>query len=478
MAYISVKSKTSDSAKLCLLSLDTNWTSGTRTVAWYLGFPNSSRPTETSFYRFKQGADIENKASSGGDAEFGDLEPDTRYYVYCQVYHGSSMLADFEGEFRTDSASVTQPWSLDCYAQTDVDEYGTSIYGEFSSYSVAQYPIQFSGNGEIWINFGGDTNTVVYISTSDDIDYETGEPLSYEAVSYNGSISQFWVSDAETYYIYVRSDTGTESGSFWIDISPPWVTALGGSTKYIDKQGTSYTKGVSQLTIYRNPLVFLESGTVKISLSEDSFVNCWIGTSTDYGAGAPLEYDVFIDSFDSTPVEYNVTKGVKYYIWFTSAYSGYYTEATLNISYAEGTVTISKWSWNASNGSASATETIAAHSAIVNKSATTNFSHLVWEDMVDKVWEIIKAKTNWWDENYASLSDTKYLPQNSDGKYELTAVAFNSLRNNIELIGNRSDVLGRKTGIGVVYAKDTDFPVKAGYFTTLTDYINDCIDNL
>lgn len=472
MAYISVESTTSDSAKLCLLSLDQNWTNGTRTVGWYLGFPNSSRPTVTKFYRFAPGDDIEDKAPSGGDVEFGGLEPNTRYYVYCQVYHGSSMIADFEGEFRTDSASSTQQWSMVFQAQTDVDDYGASLYGEFSNYSVVQYPVTFPNNGYIDIDFGGDTNTVVYISTEYDIDYETGEPLSYEAVSYSGNIHQHYVTDTETYYIYVRGDTGTESGSFWVDITPPWGWAMGKIN--VPESGLSQTIYVSKLTLYRYTLAFAKSGTVKISLTEDSYANCWVGTSPDFGVGTPSDYDIFIDYFDGTPQQYSVTQGGVYYIWLSSAYGGGDTQATFNISYDEEVVTINKWSWSASNGSAPEDVTIASYNALKKGTDTTNFSHLVWNDMVDKVYEIIQATTKWWDENYASYYNTKMHSE----PYELTAVMFNSLRNNIELIGNRSDVLGYKTGIGAVYAKDTDFPVRAEYFTALANYINDCIDNL
>lgn len=371
MAYISVKSKTSDSVSLCLLSLDTDWTSGTRTVAWYLGFPNSSIPTETSFYKFAPGDDIADKASSGGDVEFGDLEPNTRYYVYCQVYHGSSMLADFEGVFRTDSAPVTQQWAIYPGDRTiEVGDWGESETTVLYDYTIRRHAVVFrySGYTEIWSS--GSLNTIGYLSTNPNIDTDTGEPLSIiEKDDNSGDGTNFhikcYVTADVRYYIFVRSYTGTEVGDVLLNIA--------------------------------------------------------------------------------TPLDF---------------------------------ATINKWDWFDSNGSASADITTASYYALSKGTPTTNFSHLVWEDMVDKVWEIIKAKTNWWDENYASLSDTKYLPQNSDGKYELTAVAFNSLRNNIELIGNRDDVLGRKTGIGVVYANDTDFPVRAVHFTILTSYINDCIDNL
>ncbi len=141
----------------------------------------------------------------------------------------------------------------------------------------------------------------------------------------------------------------------------------------------------------------------------------------------------------------------------------------------EPTVDIAKWSWYASNGTnASAIETFTSYATLTKGSPTESFYHTVWNDMVEKAWEIIKASTNWWDSTYGSLDDTKFYSE----PYELTADMFNSLRNNIELVGNGYLGIGR-TGIPrPVYSYDSNYPVKASYFTTLTDYMNECIDNL
>lgn len=106
MAYI-VPSTTTDSVTMYLDDLTTEWGQGIRTTLWYLGYPNGGTPTDTSFYLWKSGANIENHASSGGDVSFvGVLEPDTRYYVLCQVYHGSDLISEIDGEFITDSEYV------------------------------------------------------------------------------------------------------------------------------------------------------------------------------------------------------------------------------------------------------------------------------------------------------------------------------------------------------------------------------------
>lgn len=180
------------------------------------------------------------------------------------------------------------------------------------------------------------------------------------------------------------------------------------------------------------------------------------------------------DNFRIRSTKNPATANTTYYIW-VSGYSGDDTgTTTLHIvpPPKPTTETIEKWDWNASNGSANATLTSNAYDAAVNKKATTNFSHLVWNDMVDKVNDVIKAYSSDvdWDSSYATCNDTK---TNSE-PYYLTAVIFNSIRNNIEIIGSYLN-LGYYTDIGKV---DSGNYVDGDYFLILAEYINDCIDNL
>ena len=134
------------------------------------------------------------------------------------------------------------------------------------------------------------------------------------------------------------------------------------------------------------------------------------------------------------------------------------------------TTNITKWSWNSSNGDATAIQTSMAYTAVVNKTEVSNFAYLVWNDIVDKVYELAFATVKFWDATYATYANTKMTSSDKT----LTAVKFNSLRNNLELVGNNIG-LGDKTGIDRVYPKDK---VYGDYFTTLTEYINWCIENL
>lgn len=121
---------------------------------------------------------------------------------------------------------------------------------------------------------------------------------------------------------------------------------------------------------------------------------------------------------------------------------------------------IEPWSWSKSNGSASASQTSAAYSAIRNKGSLSSFSYLVWNDMVNKVKEIVDAKGWGWSNNFSSYSATLM----SSADKNLTAIRFNSLRYNIGL--------HYSTGINTVSRGDT---VYGWYFTTLANCLNNMI---
>ena len=126
-------------------------------------------------------------------------------------------------------------------------------------------------------------------------------------------------------------------------------------------------------------------------------------------------------------------------------------------------ILVSAWSWSSSNGTASASQTKAAYTALTNNGSTSDFSYLVWNDMCSKVIEIENAAGLTWSTKYASYADTKM----SSSDKVLTATRFNSLRYNI----------GRSysTGINEVASGDS---VYAWYFTTLARCMNEWIDQI
>ena len=120
-------------------------------------------------------------------------------------------------------------------------------------------------------------------------------------------------------------------------------------------------------------------------------------------------------------------------------------------------IKVDPWSWSQSNGDASASQTRAAYSAVSSKGRVSDFSYLVWNDMVNKVKEILDSQGLSWNSRFASYAGTLM----GSGSRTLTATKFNSLRYNIGL--------HYSTGIDTVYRGDT---VSGWYFTTLASCIN------
>ena len=124
---------------------------------------------------------------------------------------------------------------------------------------------------------------------------------------------------------------------------------------------------------------------------------------------------------------------------------------------------INPWSWSSSNGSATAAQTAAAYRAITNNGFVSDFSYVVWNDMVSKVNNVLSASSGSWNSKYATYSET--LIHSSDRT--LTAEKFNSLRYNIGL--------GASTGIAEVSSGDT---VYGSYFITIANALNTWIDSV
>lgn len=149
--------------------------------------------------------------------------------------------------------------------------------------------------------------------------------------------------------------------------------------------------------------------------------------------------------------------GTEYDIFVEITAPGWTIVVELETTAETDAVSVEPWSWSSSNGSASASQTKKAYSAVSNKGSLGDFSYLVWNDMVDKVQEILDANGDTWNTKYASYSATKM----SSGDKTLTAKRFNSLRYNIGL--------RYSTGITEVSRGDR---VYGSYFITLANCIN------
>lgn len=357
MAEIIAVKTSINKVQLRLINLDESWSGGTRTATWYLGYPNGGRPTSTYFDKWAPGEDILNESPTGGDVEFSNLESGTMYYVLCEVYHESELLAEIDGEFVTNEESLWTLWGEE-QVDTAMEEYDYNWFLEPAN--IHRWTFVPSKSGYVRIYTTGSVDTFGYVSGSTDMNSDYSAPLSVIASDddsgedYNFRI-EMYVTEGTEYYIFVRGSSGSETGYVTLYITSP-----------------------------------------KDSLNA-----------------------------------------------------------------------VAKWNWSASNGISSADVTYASYCAVVNEEPTTNFSHLVWNDMIDKVDEILTAKGLYWDSTYAGIYETK-MHEGED--YYLYAYMFNSLRNNLDFAYD--------TGIERVESENANYPVEGWYFTHLADCMNACIDNL
>ena len=78
------------------------------------------------------------------------------------------------------------------------------------------------------------------------------------------------------------------------------------------------------------------------------------------------------------------------------------------------TTSFTPWSWDKSNGylgnlngTATAAQTKKAYTAITTKGPLSDFSYLVWNDMVNKAYQIRFEQNKPWDNTYATYASTK-----------------------------------------------------------------------
>ena len=92
-------------------------------------------------------------------------------------------------------------------------------------------------------------------------------------------------------------------------------------------------------------------------------------------------------------------------------------------------VSIPAWSWTSSNGSATAAQTQNAYAILQGTRSADDFSHLVWNDLVDKIAQVRNSRQDIavdWDNAYATKTNTKASAGNT-----LSAVRYNSICYNI-----------------------------------------------
>lgn len=145
------------------------------------------------------------------------------------------------------------------------------------------------------------------------------------------------------------------------------------------------------------------------------------------------------------------------------------SDFTLDYYYISSAVDL--WDWAASNGEASAAQTAAAYAAVTGGGSCAGFNYLVWNDMCDKVQEVIDALGSSWvthdnntGEDLPNLASTKMTSSDKT----LTAKRYNALRLNV---GSRYS-----TGIASVSAGDS--VSGQTHFVTLMRKVNEWIASI
>ena len=326
---------------------------------------------------------------------------------------------------------------------TRTGTYGSSSLGDYEEFTVSGLTESWSAKFTATPASGCSFYRWVYRvgSTSATAQYSYSNPFTYTGGK----------------NIYIRAE-GTQDVETW-DLSTGAFGAIS-SSAYDDFY-------LGEMQMYRYSVTFNYSGTATFYTTGSLDTYGYLSTSTGFDSanGKPTSILAENDDGDSTnfSISYDVTAGTTYYVWVRPLSSTGSGSTVLNISVPDKTISIAKWSWTASNGNASASLTQAAYSAVVNKTAVTNFSYLVWNDLCDKVKEILDATGGSWDSTYATYANTKMASSNKT----LTATKFNSLRYNI---GSHYS-----TGITDVYTNDD---VLGSYFTKLASCINGWIDTL
>lgn len=134
------------------------------------------------------------------------------------------------------------------------------------------------------------------------------------------------------------------------------------------------------------------------------------------------------------------------------------------------TSAVSPWSWSASTERQNFYNVLTG----VLPANPEYLSHNVWNDLVDKVREIVVATkatySGEWDNTYADYAATYCYSGDT-----LSAVKFNSLRQNVNLVCTKVSVSSlTNDGVGAVSAGQE---ILGSYITKVTSKINEIIEN-
>ena len=253
---------------------------------------------------------------------------------------------------------------------------------------VARFKLTFANSGTVTFYTEGNSDTYGYLSEVSTLDSSTGGPtealIGVDDAEDSNFNFQYNVIGGRTYYLWVRLYKIDATGTTTVYIKPSAAWKIGATPEYLNLSSSisyDYSFGKAGY-VARMKVSFANSGTATFSTSGNSDTYGYLSTvsTLDSSTGAPTSIRASDDDSGTgrnCSFSYEVTAGTTYYFWVRLIDIDTTGTTTAHVS---PPAKVKPWNWNASNGKASASVTIAAHTAITSRGATTDFSYLVWND--------------------------------------------------------------------------------------------------
>ncbi len=375
---------------------------------------------------------------------------------------------------RAESVDGDDKWGLCLYSIGTISN-NAQRYVDISARNTYCFAMEFDHSGTATFYSSGADDVQAWLSSSVSFNTEYGRPIYYHQYNDDGAGNgqfqiSFDVNPSTVYYLWISMYSSVLPGktTLYVNISGegediPTYTML--SVRNAQSQELLFGAGDA----YRISVSFALSGVASFYTEGDSDTYGYLSTSAtwDPSARAPTPESSTIEKNDdggdglNFKIERNVTAGATYYVYVRLLYPQYTGRATFWVIPPSATPYITKWSWQTTNGTASIAETQTAYTSLRPGGTVSAFSHKVWNDMCDKVNEILTLTGRVWNAQYAPFNATKM----TESDRTLTAARFNSLRFNI----------GRWYATGIDQVSSGDI-VRADYFLTLAAKINEWID--
>lgn len=379
-------------------------------------------------------------SASGSIGTTNQWNPTNYTYAYLQVFKDGAWLAS--------SGQYTPPAGGTGYTTGSM-----TVSGSFSaagSYTVKAFLLP---NGGSLIEVGSASfvvpGTPTGVSASQPTVGVKSASVSWGGLT-SGATYDIYARISGTSTFYYKASTSGSSATITLDSFSTYDLAV----RAIIDGRKSPTYGSASVSLYDLPTLSTPS------ISTQSITKTAIGITLGVITGADTYYARINGgswqsgsgrSFSFT----GLTSGTAYTVDYKCTGSGYYDSAVGSSSITTSSNTRpANWDWSASNGSASSAQTQAAYNAVTKVSGydLSDFSYLVWNDLIDKVDAFAVYKSSSAVESGAKMTTSDKA---------LSALRFNKLLVAVNAMAS-TGITSRSAG-QLVYGS---------YFTTITSTLN------